>query len=63
MDGLTLQERLAGEGHRVPVIILTGHADDDARARALRFGAVAFLRKPFDADVLLAAVDSALAVR
>jgi len=60
MGGLELQQRLAGEGHRIPIIILTAHGDEEARPRALGAGAVAFLRKPFDAEALLSAVGAAL---
>ena len=62
MDGLELQQRLAAGGHRVPVIILTAHGDDEARARALAAGALVFLPKPFDGEVLVAAVESARAM-
>jgi len=60
MGGLELQRTLAAGGHRIPTIVLTAHADDGARVRALASGAVAFLGKPFDPDVLLSAVDAAL---
>lgn len=59
MDGLQLQQRLNLGGHRFPVVILTAHGDGDARAQALRAGAVAFLQKPFDSDALIATVTSA----
>jgi FixJ family two-component response regulator len=39
IDGLELQQRLAASGHRIPTIILTAHADDRTRARALAAGA------------------------
>jgi FixJ family two-component response regulator len=59
MDGLELQTRLREEGWLVPTIFLTAHGDDRGRAQALAGGAMAFLPKPFDADVLLRAVKSA----
>ena len=58
MDGLTLQQRLVTDGSHFPVIILTAHGDRDTRRQALRAGAIAFLPKPFDGDVLLAVVGS-----
>lgn len=60
MDGLQLQTHLRGNGWRVPTIFLTAHGHDNGRAQALGGGAMAFLPKPFDADVLLRAVTSAL---
>jgi FixJ family two-component response regulator len=53
MSGLELQARLAQDGRRIPVIFITAHGDARERARALRAGAVAFLDKPFDDDLLL----------
>jgi FixJ family two-component response regulator len=60
MGGLALQQRLARDGHPIPIVILTAHGDDDARAQALAQGAVAFMRKPFDGESLLRAVEAAL---
>jgi FixJ family two-component response regulator len=56
MDGLQLQRRLNLDGHRFPIVILTGHGDADMRARVMDAGAVAFLLKPFDGDMLVATV-------
>ncbi|HYS15905.1 MAG TPA: response regulator [Candidatus Binatia bacterium] len=61
MDGLQLQRRLARDGHRMPIIIVSAHDGEEARARALGAGAAGFLRKPFDGALLLSAVESALA--
>ena len=58
MDGLTLQQRLVADGLHFPVIMLTACNDRDTRRRALKAGALAFLPKPFDGDVLLAVVGS-----
>jgi FixJ family two-component response regulator len=60
MDGLQLQKHLRGNGWRVPTIILTAHGPDHARTQALAGGVMVFLPKPFDAEVLLNAVKSAL---
>jgi RNA polymerase sigma factor (sigma-70 family) len=64
MDGLTgleLQERLAAAGNRLPIVFLTGHADVPSSVRAMKAGAEDFLTKPAPKDVLLAAVQRALA--
>lgn len=59
-DGLTLQRRLSELGSRLPVIIMTGHADVPIAVDALKAGAADFLEKPFDDAHLLAAVRQAL---
>src|SRR4051812_9417092 len=47
MSGLELQRQLAAANYSMPIIFITAHGDEEARARALRAGAVAFLDKPF----------------
>src|SRR5947208_14148789 len=58
MSGLDLQRQLRAADSRIPIVLITSHADDDARARALGTGAVAFLYKSWREDTLLDAVDS-----
>ena len=60
MSGLELQRRLVAAGSPVRIIFVTAHADEEARAQAVSAGAVACLRKPFDEEALLRAVESAL---
>ena len=60
MNGLDLLRHLSGTGPRIPTVILTAHGDDEARQRSLQAGAVAFLTKPFNGDVLINAVRAAL---
>ena len=60
MNGLDLQRRIVETRWRIPIIFITSHADDDAQARALEAGAVAFLHKPFREEELLNAIDAAL---
>jgi FixJ family two-component response regulator len=63
IDGLQLQKHLRTNGWRTPIIFLTAHGHDNGRAAAFAGGATAFLPKPFDADVLLDAVRSAVEAR
>jgi two-component system, LuxR family, response regulator FixJ len=62
MDGAELQRRLVDEGHRLPIIILTGHGDVPAAVRAMKQGAIDFIEKPVDEAHLLAAIGEARAV-
>lgn len=58
ISGLQLQERLAAEGIDWPVIVITGHGDVHACRRAFKAGAVDFLTKPVDEQVLVDAVQA-----
>jgi FixJ family two-component response regulator len=60
MSGLELQEKLNAEGCRIPIIFITAHGDEKMRAQALRAGAVEFLTKPFEDEVLIERVRTAL---
>ncbi len=53
MGGLELQARLKEQGSLLPVIVITGHGDVPLAVRALKAGAVEFLEKPFNDQVLL----------
>ena len=61
VSGLELQERLTRLGYQLPIIFLTGHGDIPNTVHAIKKGAVDFLTKPVDDEVLLAAVSEALA--
>ena len=58
--GIELLRRLKELKIGVPVIVITGHGDIALAVEAMKVGAVDFLEKPFDDDVLLASVQSAL---
>ena len=62
MSGLELQEKLNSEHYRIPTIFITAHGDANMRLQAMRAGAVEFLAKPFDDEVLLDSVRAALEV-
>jgi FixJ family two-component response regulator len=61
LSGLELQRRLNSEGRRFPVIFITANENEQVREQALRAGAIAFLRKPFDEQSLLDVMNRALA--
>ena len=60
VDGLELMRRLTAEGHRFPVIMITGHGDVPLAVEAMKLGAFDFLEKPFDDDTMIAAINAAL---
>jgi FixJ family two-component response regulator len=57
MDGIELQRMLIATGNKIPVIFITAHHDDDSREVAIDSGAIAYLEKPFDDQMLLDAID------
>jgi len=59
MSGLELQARLNAERCRIPIVFITAHGDEEMRLQALRAGAVEFLSKPFDDEVLIECVRTA----
>ncbi|MGA6988300.1 MAG: response regulator [Terriglobales bacterium] len=60
LNGLDLQGLVAGERTDMPIIFITGHGDVPMTVQAMKAGAVEFLTKPFDDDVLLPAIRAAL---
>ena len=60
MSGLELQQRLIDEGIRLPVIMISGHADVRIAVEAMSRGAITLLEKPFRLDELLAHIRSAV---
>jgi RNA polymerase sigma factor (sigma-70 family) len=60
MDGLSLQAQLEAKGINLPVIIMTAYGDVATARTALKGGAVDFLEKPIDVELLYKAVNDAL---
>ena len=61
MSGLDLQDRLAAQGIRLPVIVLTAYPRTRSTVRAMNAGAVTLLEKPYDEEELWDAIRKALA--
>lgn len=59
MDGLEVQQTLTERGVAMPIIVLTGHGDIGIAVKAMKAGAVDFIEKPFETDVLLDAIGRA----
>ena len=60
LSGLELQKRVAVERTDIPIIFITGYGDVPKTVQAMKAGAVEFLTKPFNAEVLLTAIRQAL---
>jgi len=61
MSGLDLQEYLVENNIHIPVVIITGHGDVPMAVRAMKSGAIDFIEKPFNDEVLLDAIRRATA--
>ena len=60
LNGLELQSHLVSDGHQVPIIFITAFNDENARAQALKAGALGYLVKPFEEADLLDTINLAL---
>ena len=60
LNGLDLQRLVAGDRRDMPIIFITGYGDVPMTVQAMKAGAVEFLTKPFNDDVLLTAIRAAL---
>ena len=60
MSGLELLTVMRNQGHVAPFIFITAFPDENARARALKAGAICFLAKPFAGPALIRCLDTAL---
>jgi len=60
LNGLELQKLIASDRVDMPIIFVTGHGDVPTTVQAMKAGAVEFLTKPFDDEVLLTAIRQAI---
>lgn len=60
MTGIELVRRLKAQGFALPIIMITGHADVPLAVEAMKAGVADFIEKPFNDDILLAAIATAL---
>ena len=60
LNGLDLQKRITGDRMDMPIIFITGHGDVPMTVQAMKAGAVEFLTKPFNDEVLLSAIGRAI---
>lgn len=62
-SGIELVEEMKRRGANAPVIVITGHADVPLAIQAMHAGVADFIEKPFDDEMMLAAIRKALAVQ
>jgi len=60
MSGLQLQDKLAEMGNLMPIIMISGHGDISMAIRAMKAGAIDFITKPFNDQILLEQIQKAL---
>lgn len=61
MTGLDLQDELIHDGQAIPMILITAHPEETVRRRAKDAGAVGFLSKPFDGQVMIDCIEAIFA--
>ncbi|MGI9449692.1 MAG: response regulator transcription factor [Geminicoccaceae bacterium] len=59
-DGLTLLDELRSSSATMPIIMITGHGDVPMAVKAMKLGAVDFIEKPFDTNLMLTTIESVL---
>ena len=52
MSGIELQQKLAAQGHQIPIAFVTGHGEVKLAVQAIKQGATDFLEKPFSEDAI-----------
>jgi two-component system, LuxR family, response regulator FixJ len=60
IDGLELQKRLNDSGCKMPIIFMSAHQDMEIREKAIQAGAISFLQKPFEDQLLVETINMAL---
>ena len=60
LDGLSLQQRLSATAPHLSVVFVTGRGDISSTVRAMKAGAVDFLEKPIDSDILIESITRAV---
>jgi FixJ family two-component response regulator len=63
MSGIELQGKLIAQGYHLPIIFMTALPEIKARAQALAAGAIGFLAKPFNDEMLVTCLSMALGTR
>jgi FixJ family two-component response regulator len=63
MNGVELQGKLIAQGYHLPIIFVTAFPEIKARAQALAAGAIGFLAKPFNDEMLIACLNKAIGAK
>jgi FixJ family two-component response regulator len=62
ISGLEMGRQLAAAGHKFPIIFMTAIDDEKIHSQAIAFGCVAYLQKPFPANLLIQAIIKATGI-
>jgi FixJ family two-component response regulator len=62
LNGVELQERLLAQDRHIPVIFMTAFPEERIRSRAIEAGALGFLSKPFDSQMLINLIEKAIEI-
>src|ERR1700690_2509494 len=60
IDGIELLKRMKASQSKFPILIMTGHGDVPLAVEAMKLGAVDFLEKPFEDDLLIGMIEAAI---
>jgi FixJ family two-component response regulator len=60
MSGFDLRQQLIADGHRIPIIFMSGLLGENIREKALKAGVIGFLHKPVDVPLLFECIKRAL---
>ena len=63
MNGVELQGKLIAQGYHLPIIFVTAFPEIKARAQALAAGAIGFLAKPFNDEMLISCLNEAIGAK
>ena len=62
LNGVELQRMLLAQGHHIPIIFMTAFPEERMRTRAIEAGALGFLSKPFESQMLINLIEKAIEI-
>jgi FixJ family two-component response regulator len=62
LSGVELQKMLLAQGRHIPIIFMTAFPEERMRARSIEAGALGFLSKPFESQMLINLIEKAIEI-
>jgi FixJ family two-component response regulator len=62
LSGVELQKMLLAQGRHIPIIFMTAFPEERMRSRAIEAGALGFLSKPFESQMLINLIEKAIEI-